>query len=500
MPPRGVPAPAAATPAAAVQAIAEGLERELQWLARVIDARFHQHFGTPAPGAPGTPPTAAPGRDAEPLVATLAHLAAPAAMPDAPAPAKASAPAAGRPAQPAAATTPLAGLLAHYGAGLPERLALALALAPHLRPQLLDVFHTRNETFARSFTEFGGQRDANGDFLPTGETLLFLWAGTDLAQRLALQPLFDREHWFARHHVLTLEAPERALSPHKGVLRLSADALAWITTGQPHRPALGLEFPAQPISTALDWADLVLHPATRAQVDEIGLWLRHGARLRAEPGLGARLRPGLRVLFHGPPGTGKTLTAALLGRTHGREVYRVDLSLVVSKYIGETEKNLGRVFDQAEHKGWILFFDEADALFGKRSESRDAHDRYANQEVAYLLQRIEGFDGIAVLATNLRDHLDPAFARRFEATVYFPVPRPEERLALWRSSLPASMALAADIDLAQVAQQHALGGGAIVNVARHVALWALARGDGTIRADDLARGIARELAKDGRGP
>src|SRR5204862_7509529 len=117
-------------------------------------------------------------------------------------------------------------------------------------------------------------------------------------------------------------------------------------------------------------------------------------------------------LFPGPPGTGKTMSAALLGKASQREVYRVDLSLVVSKYIGETEKNLARVFDSAQQRDWILFFDEADALFGKRGESKDAHDRYANQEVSFLLQRVETFDGIAILASNLRDNIDQAFARR----------------------------------------------------------------------------------------
>ena len=131
------------------------------------------------------------------------------------------------------------------------------------------------------------------------------------------------------------------------------------------------------------------------------------------------------------------MTACLLGKSTGREVYNVDLSLIVSKYIGETEKNLSRVFDQAQHRGWILFFDEADALFGKRSETKDAHDRYANQEVSFLLQRIETFDGIAILASNQRENLDEAFTRRFESIIFFPMPRPEERLRLWtRDSHP----------------------------------------------------------------
>ncbi|MCA9542647.1 MAG: ATP-binding protein, partial [Myxococcales bacterium] len=187
-------------------------------------------------------------------------------------------------------------------------------------------------------------------------------------------------------------------------------------------PAFGADFPARHIETELDWDSLVLHPGTRAQVDEIETWLQHGPTLLYEWGMAARLRPGYRSLFYGPPGTGKTMTACLLGKATDRPVFKVDLSLVVSKYIGETEKNLARVFDQAQYKGWILFFDEADALFGKRSETRDAHDRYANQEVSFLLQRIETFDGVAILASNQKETLDQAFTRRFESMFDFPLP------------------------------------------------------------------------------
>jgi hypothetical protein len=436
------------------------LVRELAWLAQLIDARFERYF---QPGTPGP----------EPLQIVPPDLAE--------------------------ARDPYAELLRQHGAGALERAALALALAPQLRPQLLDVFHTRNASFDRPFTEFGGQRDEQGDFQPTVETLVFLLAGTDLAGRFAVQALFDREHWFHRLDVLRLQRPERAPSAlAKSLLRPSEAVLAGITTGRPHRPALSAEFPASAITTALDWPDLVLHPVTLGQVQEIALWLRHGPRLMGELGMAARLRPGLRALFHGPPGTGKTLTAGLLGRSTGREVYRIDLSLVVSKYIGETEKNLARVFDQAQHKGWILFFDEADALFGKRTETQDAHDRYANQEVSFLLQRIETFDGVAVLATNQRDNIDPAFARRFEAVIYFPLPSADERLRLWQQALPRGLALAPDVDLAALAHRHELCGGAIVNAVRHAALAALARGDDRITQAALNRGVQRELAKEGR--
>jgi SpoVK/Ycf46/Vps4 family AAA+-type ATPase len=179
-------------------------------------------------------------------------------------------------------------------------------------------------------------------------------------------------------------------------------------------------------------------------------------------------------------------------------VYKIDLSLVVSKYIGETEKNLAKVFDQAQHKGWILFFDEADALFGKRSETKEAHDRYANQEVSFLLQRIETFDGVAILASNRRENMDEAFARRFESVIYFPMPRPEERLRLWRQGFSPQAELEPALDLEKLAQEHNLSGGAIMNVIRYASLQALEHGGAVIAAEDVLQGIRREYLKEGK--
>jgi SpoVK/Ycf46/Vps4 family AAA+-type ATPase len=186
--------------------------------------------------------------------------------------------------------------------------------------------------------------------------------------------------------------------------------------------------PAERISTALDWADLVLPEATRHEVEEIRTWLEHRHRLPRGWQKGRNIKPGFRSLFHGPPGTGKTLTASLLGKTTGLDVYRVDLSLVVSTWIGEVEKNLGTVFDQAEAGDWILFFDEANALFGKRTQTTNANDRYSNQEVAYLLKRVEDHPGLVIFAANLKGNIDEAFTRRLQSIVYFPMPGPEERL------------------------------------------------------------------------
>lgn len=443
----------------ALQLNAQDLEQELGWFAQVIDTRFHLYFGQECAYADlwaVTPPDLS------------------------------------------GSASPYAHFLNYYGLAFAERVALLLALTPHVRPQLLDIFFTKNSTFDRKFTEFGGVRGGpDGDFTPTGETLLFLLAGNNLEARFAVQMLLAGDHVFARHNILRLtpSADEPLL---KAPLRLSDEYLTYFTTGQPRRPDFGVNFPARLIETQLTWDDLVLHPGTRKQIEEIETWLQHGETLMNDWGMAPKLRPGYRSLFYGPPGTGKTMTACLLGKATGRDVYKVDLSLVVSKYIGETEKNLAKVFDQAQHKGWILFFDEADALFGKRSETKDAHDRYANQEVSFLLQRIETFDGIAILASNQRENLDDAFTRRFESIIYFPMPRPEERLRLWQQGFSPQAQLEPALNLEKMAQEYTLAGGSIMNVIRYASLQAL-KGERTlITCEDVIQGIRREYAKEGK--
>jgi len=437
------------------------LERELEWLTRVLDLRFNVYFARePRPGAPQT----------------LAELPPP-ELGDSP--------------------SAYARLLRERPLELVERLALILALVPHLRPQLLDVFSVKNANFDRRFTEFGGVR-IDDDFEPTGETLAFILDGASLAARAAVWRLLEPDHPFVRHDLVRLVPPPRAASPMKAALRISPDLLGLLLTGRRPPPALDPEFPAQRIDTAMTWDDLVLPPSTLRQLHEVQTFIAHGDTLMRAWGMATRLRPGHRALFHGPPGTGKTMSAALVGRLAGREVHRVDLSLVVSKYIGETEKNLSRVFDRAQQRRWLLFFDEADALFGRRSATNDAHDRYANQEVAYLLQRIESFDGIAILASNLPDNLDDAFARRFESTVYFPLPRPAERLRLWTRGFSTKARLAPDVDLGALARGHELSGASIMNVIRRVSLAAIAEDERAITEAHLLHAIRHELSKEGR--
>lgn len=413
------------------------LERELAWFRAVLEMRFRVYF-------------AGPDRPVE----------GPLCLEELPPPELGD------------SVTPWALLVREQASGSVERLGLVLALVRQLRPRLLDLFFSRNASFDRRYTEFGGVFNDEG-FEPTGETLAFLLDGDGLGARLAVEGLMAADHPLHRQDILRPE-PLKDQAPMRSPLRLSPASLNRITTGRIPPPPLGAGFPAQRLATDLEWKDLVLHPATLRQLEELQTFLDHGDTLLREWGMAARLRPGYRALFHGPPGTGKTLSAALLGRRTGREVQRVDLSLLVSKYIGETEKNLARVFEHAERRDWILFFDEADALFGKRSETKDAHDRYANQEVAYLLQRIESFEGVVILASNLHRNLDEAFLRRFEAVVYFPPPRAQERLRLWREGFSPCAQVTADLE--RIAAEHDLTGGAIINVIRKVSLAAIARG------------------------
>lgn len=392
-----------------------------------------------------------------------------------------------------------AGCIRESGLGFEERIVLILALLPHVRPQALDTFFVRNKNFDRAFTEFGGWTGGmHRGFLPTCETASFILAGSDLTVRFAVQRLFDSDHLFARKGILRLDRHTGGEPFMSGALVMGTDYLNRVTSGICHKPDYSITFPAKLITTRLEWKDLVLAPEVLEEVENISTWMRDSHVVMEEWGMGRALKPGYRCLFYGPPGTGKTLTATLIGASAGVDVYRIDLSMVVSKYIGETEKNLANVFDQAESKNWILFFDEADALFGKRTQTASSNDRYANQEISYLLQRVEDFPGVVILASNLKANIDEAFARRFQSVIYFPMPEAEQRLALWNGVLRCGCPGSQEISLQRLADDYQLSGGAIVNVVRYAAIKALQTEERLIRMADLQRGIARELMKEGR--
>ena len=256
---------------------------------------------------------------------------------------------------------------------------------------------------------------------------------------------------------------------------------------------------ARKIIARYGWDDLVLPADQRALLAEMISTVRSRPRVLDEWGLGHKLvsSRGITALFSGPPGTGKTMAAEIISTELGLDLYKIDLSTVVSKYIGETEKNLEKIFTEAQSSNSILFFDEADSLFGKRSEVKDSHDRYANLEISYLLQRMESYDGITVLATNLRANLDEAFTRRLQFVIDFPFPESPDRLAIWQTLFPSQLPQAANLAFEELAARFELSGGSIRNVIVGAAYLAAADG-GQVTMKHLLHGTRRELQKMGR--
>jgi hypothetical protein len=378
-------------------------------------------------------------------------------------------------------------------------LLLMLALTPHIQPDFFSKIIAEHLPEGGDFPEFGGVKGANHrGLLPTGETAQFVIGGDDLEARLEVQRLLGPEHWFAKEHILWLEPVTEGEPVMSGRLTLNPEVVEQLTLGTVSKPRFSMDFPAEHIETSMEWSDLVLPASTLQQIREIENWITHNDTLLNDWGMKKRIKPGYRALFYGPPGTGKTLTATLLGKQTGKDVFRIDLSRIISKYIGETEKNLSRLFDKAENKEWILFFDEADALFGKRTDIRDAHDKYANQETAYLLQRIESYNGLIILATNRRSNLDEAFSRRFQSIISFPMPKAEDRHTLWMNTLPEQMKIDAEIDWRSVAARYELSGAAILNIIHYCAISQLADSVTPLTVEMLESAIQREYIKEGR--
>lgn len=263
----------------------------------------------------------------------------------------------------------------------------------------------------------------------------------------------------------------------------------------------GLQKLAHKSELLFAWEDLVLPDRVLHQLREVANSIRFRHTVHSEWRFDRKVgkNSGVSVMFTGLSGTGKTMSASVLAKDLGLDLYKVDLSNVVSKYIGETEKNLSRVFDEAEYSSAVLFFDEADALFGKRSEVKDAHDRYSNIEVAFLLQRMELFSGLAILATNLSRNIDAAFARRMQHIVEFPFPDVAQRERIWRGMFPPEAPLGTDVDFPFLARQFELSGGNIRNVVTAAAFMAAEKGR-PISMEHLARATGREFQKMGKLP
>ncbi|MFD1614228.1 ATP-binding protein [Gelatiniphilus marinus] len=393
----------------------------------------------------------------------------------------------------------LSKLIVSHNLSETETIILLIALVPHISPNFFNSIISEYLPKGGEFPEFGGVKGKNHrGILPTGETVQFILAGNDVEKRIELSKLFNEDRVFAKEGILYIQNVPQGEPAMSGRLILDEEFVQLLTTGNILKPKLSNDFPAQRIDTDLVWEDLILNKKTLQQIKEIETWLQFNTILLNDWNMKSRIKPGYRVMFHGPPGTGKTLTANLLGKYTQRDVYRIDLSLVVSKYIGETEKNLSKLFNKAKSKNWILFFDEADAIFGKRTNVRDAHDKYANQEVSYLLQRIEAHPGLVILASNFKSNIDAAFTRRFQSIIEFELPTSAERLALWKNNLPRTITVEKSMDLEALSKKYEITGANIVNVIQYACLKTISEKHAFILKSHIIEGIKKEYQKEGK--
>jgi ATP-dependent 26S proteasome regulatory subunit len=338
---------------------------------------------------------------------------------------------------------------------------------------------------------------------PTAEVQRRLWvrhlpAGLRLAPEMSLEALVKR---YAATGAGIKEACEELgrldTVLQRGGVATEQNIIDVVRTRLAHR----LSALASPVRTTLVWSDVILPDEVLSPVFEFLNYAAHRSKVFGEWGFDRKLPygRGLSALFAGPPGTGKTMICSLLAAELGLELYRIDLSQVVNKFIGETEKNLGRVFDEAARGQVMLLFDEADSLFAKRTEVKSSHDRYANLEVNYLLQRMESHEGVVVMTTNAETAIDPAFRRRIRFRIRFPAPDETQRLQLWQGMIPKEAQLGADLDLRVIAQRFPLAGGNIMNALVRAATAAQADGSAImqrhlLRAAELEYGEMGFLA------
>lgn len=380
-----------------------------------------------------------------------------------------------------------------------DKILLFLSIIPNISPNFFSAIISDFLPNGGELPEFGGVKGKNHrGIIPTVETALYILAGNDIEERKQISNFILCDSKLIKNSIIEIEKVPYGEPQMSGKLILTQEYMYFFITGKQLKPQLSQDFPASLITTDLEWDDLVLQEKTLNDVKEIENWLAYKEILINDWGMSSKIKPGYRVLFCGLPGTGKTLTAGLLGKHTGKDVYRVDLSMVVSKYIGETEKNLSKLFDKSINKDWILFFDEADSIFGKRTSVRDAHDKYANQEVSYLLQRIEAHPGLIILASNFKNNIDTAFTRRFNNIIEFETPNYEERLVLWKKNLPNNVELEGSITIEELAKKFNITGANIVNVVQYACLKTIANKENKILRQYVLEGIKREYTKEGK--
>ena len=363
----------------------------------------------------------------------------------------------------------------------PEKIILSLALLPILAPEILiEIIHSEQATQALGFL-----KTSNNQYVPTEHTVLQVLKANQLGNYQTIQHIFSRQHPFASQGILSLSKVKEGEPPLSGQLLLSPQYLHLFTTGQAFQPQFAADFPATLLTTDKNWDDLILRPLVQRQVDRAKQWVTHYEEVKTTLGGGAM--KGYRLMMMGPPGTGKTLTAQLLAKHAQKPLYRINIDRIVDKYVGETNKKLEQVFQQAAHQDWILFFDEGDALFGKRSSGgSSSNERYANQEVNYLLTKMEEYEGMIFLSTNQGGALDDAFKRRFDTRIMFREPDESTRTQLWEHFFSkGGLKLSAGISLREFASQYDYNAAWIEKFHRYCVLQTIAKGDEYIAPDEL---------------
>lgn len=377
-----------------------------------------------------------------------------------------------------------------------ERGLIVIGLALYFKPSIFDPLLKTAKDFNYTETHLGGViGTAQTPFVPTGETAIFLLTNRSVEERMLVLHCLNQEHWLFEKGILLFEYKEPGLPLTFQPFYLSSDYMEIFSKGVATKPNYSSQFPASLVKTNMEWSDLVVSKELIKEIRDIELWLEYEQRLFGEMGLGRKIKEGYKVVFYGPSGTGKTLVAGLIGKKYDRDVYRIDLSQLSSKYIGETEKNIDNLFKQARNKNWILFFDEGESLFGKRSQTGQSNERYGNQQVGFLLQRMEDHPGVVILATNLKSSIDEAFSRRFQKMIYFEAPDFENRLDLWKKALEGTLPLVDDVDLRLISKEHKLVGGQIVNIVKQIILRELGAKSEVIRLKTLEEAIAEEERK-----
>lgn len=389
-------------------------------------------------------------------------------------------------------------LLLEYGESEVEVVLLLLAFTSWFRPVNLTSLVALAPDSDMRFIEPGGvYRKTNSRFIPTLQTAVFILAGNDVTLQGYYHTVISTHNFF-REGVLHLRSLNNVDNfPMEQILEPDIGYYHYLINGKVPRMDVTPDFPASLLQTNKTIDDLILKDTTKAQLDIIMNYAKVKERLFSREGVDEKVNQGFLALLYGPPGTGKTFSVAVLSKKLGVEAYRVDLSRIISKYIGETEKNLEKVFTRFEEKNCILMFDEADALFGKRTEVKDAKDRFANQEVAYLLQRMETFPGLVILASNFNQNLDIAFKRRILTSVYFAQPDSKEREILWRNSLPAYFKFEDEELPIHLADNYSLTGANIANVIKLWCIQAESKGNNILKRTEIEPFIYLEMNKEG---